>query len=81
MWSLASWRDDQVDLLRAQLLAHAGQQQVHDLADLLHRERAEDDQGVDAVEELGPELRLELLEDLLLHPVVLPLTLLVARWW
>ena len=73
--------DLEVDLLGAELLAHASQQQVHDLADLLDRERPEDHQGVDAVEELGPELRLELLEDLLLHPVVLPLRAPGRRSW
>ena len=48
--------DLRLDLLGAQLLAHARQQQVHDLADLLDLQRAEDDERVDAVEELGPEL-------------------------
>ena len=36
-------------------------------------QRAEDDERVDAVQELRPELRLELVEDLLLHAVVLAL--------
>ena len=36
-------------------VADAGQHQVHDLADLLDGQGAEDDRGVDAVEELGPE--------------------------
>ena len=34
--------DDEVDLLGPQLLAHPGEQQVDDLADLLDGERAED---------------------------------------
>ena len=63
--------DLELDLLRPQLVAHAGQQQLDDHADLLDLQRAEDDDRVDAVQELGPELGLELVEDLLLHAVVL----------
>ena len=70
-WSLASWVISQLDLLRLELIAHAVEQQVDDLADLLDLQRAEDHDRVDAVQELRPELRLELVEDLVLHPVVL----------
>ena len=77
MRSLASCVISRSICCAAQLLADARQQQVDDLADLLDGQRAEDDDRVDAVQELGPELLLELLEDLVLHPVVL---LLVARW-
>ncbi len=55
MWSLAVLRDLEGHALGLELLANAGQHQVHDLADLVHREGAEDDRGVDAVEELRPE--------------------------
>ena len=77
MWSLASWVISRSICCAAQLIAHASEQQVDDLADLLDLQRAEDDDRVDAVQELRPELRLELVEDLLLHPVVLLLSLLL----
>ena len=57
-------------LLCAQLVPHPGEHQVHDLADLVDRQRSEDDRRVDAVQELRPEVLLELLRDLLLHQVV-----------
>ena len=70
MWSLASWRDLEVDLLRPQLIAHAIKKQLDDHADLLDLQAAEDDHRVDAVQELRPELRLQVVEDLFLHAVV-----------
>ena len=63
-------RDLERHLLRAQLVAHAGEHQVDDLADLLDRQRAEDDRRVDAVQELRPEVALQLGRDLLLHQLV-----------
>ena len=63
-------RDLELDLLGVELVAHPREQQLDDHPDLLDLEAAEDDDRVDAVQELGPELRLELVEDLLLHPVV-----------
>ena len=62
---LGRLRDLQDHALGLEPVADASQHQVHDQADLLDRERAEDDRGVDAVEELGPEGLLELLVDLL----------------
>ena len=70
MWSLAAWVTSRLHLLRPELVADAGQHQVHDLADLVLGERAEDDRGVDAVEELGPEGVLELAGTFSRHPVV-----------
>ncbi len=53
---MASWRDLELHLLGVQLVAHAGEQQIDDHADLLDLERVEDDDRVDAVQELRPEL-------------------------
>ena len=71
MWSLASCVMTRSICCACQLHPDAVQQQVDDLADLLDAERAEHDQRVDPVQEFRPELGLELVEDLLLHPVVL----------
>ena len=57
-------------LLGAELVAHAGEHQVDDLGDLLDGQRPEHDRRVDAVEELGPEVLLELGRDLVLHQLV-----------
>ena len=62
--------DFELHLLRAQLVAHAGEHQVDDLGDLLDRQRAEDHGRVDAVEELRAEVLLQLDGDLLLHQLV-----------
>ena len=62
--------DLELHLLGAQLVADAGQHQVDDLGDLLDRQRAEDDGGVDPVEELRAEVLLQLGGDLLLHELV-----------
>ncbi len=53
-----------------QALAEALREQAHDLAELLLVQLREDDDVVDAVEELGLEVPLELLVDLALHPLV-----------
>ena len=71
MWSLASWVISSSICCALQLIAHAIEQQLDDHADLLDLQRAEDDDRVDAVQELRPELRLQLVEDLVLHSVVL----------
>ena len=52
--------DLELHLLGSQLVAHPREHQVHDLADLLDRQRAEDDRRVDPVEELRPEVLLQL---------------------
>ena len=70
MCSLAAWRDLELHLLGPELVADARQHQVDDLGDLLDRQRPEDDRRVDPVEELGPEVLLELGRDLLLHQLV-----------
>ena len=70
MCSLAAWVTSSVHLLGAQLVADAGEHQVDDLGDLLDRQRAEDHRRVDAVEELRPEVLLQLGGDLLLHQLV-----------
>ena len=57
-------------LLGTELIADALEHQVDDLGDLLDRQRAEDDRRIDPVEELRPEVLLELDLDLLLHEVV-----------
>ena len=54
----------------AQPLVDLGDHQVDDLDDLLLRQLREDDRVVDAVEELRTEVRLELVVDLGLHPLV-----------
>src|SRR3954447_1170570 len=61
----------ELDVLLPQLSLHSCQLEIDDLADLLLRQRVEDDHGVDAVEELGPESLLELARDLFPHPVIL----------
>ena len=70
MCSLAAVGDLELHLLRAELVADAGQDEVDDLGDLVDRQRAEDDRRVDAVEELGAEVLLELGRDLVLHELV-----------
>ena len=57
-------------LVLRHLLAQALEQEVDDLRDLLLRELVEDDDLVDAVQELGPEDLLELAHDPVLHLVV-----------
>ena len=59
------------DLLAAQVVAHVAELEVHDLADVIGLEGAEDHRLVEAVEELGPEDALHLLGDLVLHPLVM----------
>src|SRR5581483_1072536 len=66
-------RDNQGDLLRGELLAHAGELELDDLPDLFLVQRLEDHGRVDAVEELGTEEALHLLGDALLHALVLRL--------
>ena len=56
--------------LGPQLVAGARDHQVDNLHHLLDAQLVEDDRVVDAVQELGPELRLERVVDLLLHPLV-----------
>ena len=70
MCSLAACGDLELHLLGAELVAHAGEHQVDDLGDLLDRQRAEHDGRVDPVEELRPEVLLQLGGDLLLHQLV-----------
>src|SRR6516164_1234611 len=53
-----------------QPLVDLGDHQVHDLEDLFLLQLVEHDHVVDTVEELGPEVLLQLLGDLRLHPVV-----------
>src|SRR6266542_705965 len=48
----------ELDLALGQASAQAAEVDIDDLLDLLEGERAEDDDLVDAVEELGPEVRL-----------------------
>ena len=62
--------DLEVHLLRAELVADPREHQVDDLGDLLDRQRAEHDRRVDPVEELRPEVVLQLGRDLLLHDLV-----------
>ena len=57
-------------VLAFELLGHPVHHQVDHLDDLVLRELVEDDDVVDAVEELRPEVLLELVVDLLLHPLV-----------
>src|SRR5271166_4144059 len=57
-------------VLVLQLLDDLGELEPHDLLDLRDVERVEDDDFVDAVEELGPEDVLDLFQDLVLHPLV-----------
>ena len=58
-----------------QLGAHPAQFELDDLADLLLRQRVEDDRRVDPVQELGLERLLELRHHLVAHLVVIPLAL------
>src|SRR5574340_1015672 len=60
-------------LLGVQLIADPIEHEVDDASDLLDRQTAEDDDRIDPVEELRAEGLLELVEDLLLHAVVLGL--------
>ena len=62
--------DDQGHRLRGQLLAHALELDLHDLADLGLGERLEDDGRVDPVQEFRPEEALHLVVDALLHVLV-----------
>src|SRR6266540_2817806 len=64
--------------LLGELLLGAAELQVDDFADLHLAQGTEDDRGVDAVEELGPEELLHLLQHLVLHLVVLLLRVLLA---
>jgi hypothetical protein len=57
-------------VLVLQLRLDAGDHQVHHRDDLLFRQLVEHDDVVDAVEELRPEVLLQLVVDALLHPVV-----------
>ena len=59
--SFASLRELEAEALRLELACEPLDQQVDDLGDLLGGELVEDDDVVDAVEELGPEVALELL--------------------
>src|SRR3989442_1318901 len=61
---------DERDLLGRQLLAHAHELELDDLADLGPVERLEHDGRVDPVEELRPEEALHLLLNALLHALV-----------
>ena len=63
-------RELETETLRLELACEPLDQQVDDLRDLLGGELVEDDDVVDAVEELGPEVPLELVVHLLLHLVV-----------
>src|SRR5437867_5058082 len=63
-------RHDERDLLRGELLAHAHELELDDLADLLPVEGLEDDGRVDPVQELRPEEALHLFHDAFLHPLV-----------
>src|SRR4051794_8401190 len=56
--------------LCAELVTDPGEHQVDDLGDLLDGQGAEDDRRVDPVEELRPEVVLQLRRDLLLHELV-----------
>src|SRR2546425_7705672 len=62
--------DDERDLLRRELLAHADELEVDDLPDLFLVEGLEDDGRVDPVEELGAEEALHLFLDPFLHPLI-----------
>ena len=57
-------------VLVPQTLVETGDHEVDDLDDLVLRELREHDHVVDAVEELGLEVLLELVVDLDLHPLV-----------
>src|SRR5256712_13390621 len=61
---------DERDLLGRELLAHAHELELDDLADLGPVERLEHDGRVDPVEELWPEEALHLFLDALLHALV-----------
>src|SRR6266550_9524576 len=63
-------RDDERDLLRGELLAHAHELELDDLANLLPVEGLEDDGRVNPVQELRPEEALHLFHDAFLHPLV-----------
>src|SRR5690606_11064905 len=53
-----------------QAVAETLDEQIHDLHELFLRQLREDDDVIDAVEELGLEVALELFVDLALHPLV-----------
>ncbi len=63
-------RELEVEALPGQLLDDPLDQQVDDVGDVLGRQLVEDDDLVDAVQELGAEVALQLLVDLVLHPLV-----------
>src|SRR5438477_3655244 len=58
------------NLVLAHLLAQAAEHQFDDVGDLFLRQLVEDDDLVDAVEQLGPEDLLELAENAFLHVLV-----------
>src|ERR1700694_1742820 len=60
-------------VLALELLFHPGDHQVDHPDDLVASQLVEDDDVVDAVEELRPEVLLQLVVDLLLHPLVVVL--------
>ena len=64
----------QIDVLGLQLLLDAADHQVDHLDDLLGRQLVEHDDVIDAVEELRTEVLLQLVVDLLLHPLVVVVT-------
>src|SRR5699024_8242891 len=66
-------RDLDLHALVGKTAIEALEEEVDDLDDLFHAQLREHDRVIDAVEELGAEVLLELLVDLLLHPVVVGL--------
>src|SRR5919199_296896 len=75
---LGRGRELDAHVLVPEALVDPGDHQVDDLDDLLLRQLREDDRVVDAVEELRTEVLLELVLDLVLHPLVAGLRV-VAR--
>src|SRR4051794_34159618 len=67
---LGRGRELEAHVLVLEPLVELGDLEVDDLRDLLAVEVGEHDRVVDAVEELGPEVLLELVGDLRLHPLV-----------
>src|SRR4051812_13594894 len=67
---LGRGRELDAHVLVLEPLVELGDLEVDDLRDLLAVEVGEHDRVVDAVEELGPEVLLELVGDLRLHPLV-----------
>src|SRR5436190_22338378 len=68
--ALGRRRELDADALAGELLLRAGDEQVDDLRDLVLAELVEHDRLVDAVQELGTEVLLEGVVDLLLHLLV-----------